>query len=458
MRQLTLQQIQTACDGQLLGGQPDAVVCGVCTDTRTLHPGDLFVALMGEAHDGHDYVASAAEAGAIGAVVSRSVDAGCPLIKVKDTLVAYGRIGALCREGSQARFLAVTGSAGKTTTKDLLGSIVSVAGNALVAPGTQNNEVGVPKLLIGLSPEHEFCVLELAMRGPGEIKYLSDICQPHVGIVTNVGDAHVGRLGSREAIAKTKAELITSLPADGVAVLNADDFFFGLMGQMAPCPVGSFGSGEAPTDVVFHVQYRDVRATGVEPARFELCIGEEKRRVRLQIPGAHNVSNAAAAAAAAHAVGISLSEIAAGLEGFSGSDMRSEVVRAPGGFTIINDTYNASPTSTPVALGLLAECSGRKVFVFGDMLELGETAERAHRQIGKTAVACGVDWVITVGPLAALAAEDADAAGIQANAVDSVEEALLLLEGALEEGDTLLVKASRAMALERVVKGLVPGA
>ncbi len=458
MKPLTLQELKQACDARLQGQDPGTVVQGVSTDTRTLRPGELFVALCGETHDGHDYIPAACDAGAAAIVAAKPVVANCPLLLVKDTLLAYGAIGALCRRSSTARFIAVTGSAGKTTTKDMIGSIATVAGSALVSPGTQNNEVGVPRLLIDLAPEHEYCVLELAMRGPGEIRYLAEMSRPHVGIITNIGDAHLGRLGSREAIAKTKAELLVCLPPDGAAVLNADDFFFGLLREMSPCPVASFGTGAEPEEVAFHVTATRVRATGVEPASFQLHVAETARHVRLAVPGMHNVANALGAAAAAYAAGISVDEIVAGLESYCGSDMRSDVLRAPGGFTVINDTYNASPTSTPAALQMLAQCAGRKVFVFGDMLELGAAAERAHRQIGSRAVKAGVEWLLAVGPLAAWAAEEAEALGIQVNAVETAEEALELLGGVLEPGDTVLVKASRAVALERVVKGLVEGA
>jgi UDP-N-acetylmuramoyl-tripeptide--D-alanyl-D-alanine ligase len=457
MKPRTLAEIASACSGELLQGAPEISVAAVTTDTRKLKPGALFVALKGENFDGHDFAAAACDQGAAAVLVARDLPLSCPRIVVKDTLLAYGKLGALAREGSAARFLAVTGSAGKTSTKDMLGSIVSLCGDSLVAEGSENNEIGVPALLLRLTPEQRFCVLELAMRGPGEITYLAQLCRPHIGVITNIGEAHVGRLGSREAIAKAKAELLGALPSDGTAVLNADDFFFGLLSQMAPCPVASFGFGECPAEVAFHVWAEDVHLHGVEPTKFTLHHEHHRLGVTLQVPGRHNVANALAAAAAALAAGVPLDVVGAGLETFEGSKMRSQVLQAPGGFTVINDAYNASPTSTPEALKVLGQCKGRKVFVFGDMLELGPASAEAHRRIGKLSAQAGVDWLITIGKDAALAAEEAETSGLQVNAVGSVEEALALLQGALEAGDTVLVKASRSMKLEGVVEGLLHG-
>ncbi len=419
----TLRDIADACLGELRGCDPAATVSGVATDTRDLRPGEVFVALKGETHDGHEFAQTALDMSASAAVVRCAGELQGPCIVVDDTLLAFGRIGARARGASDATFLAVTGSAGKTTTKDILGSIVALDGPSLVAPGTENNEIGVPRLLLQLTPEHRYCVLELAMRGPGEIAYLADICRPQIGLITNVGEAHIGRLGSREAIAEAKAELLRALPEDGTAVLNADDFFFGLFMEMAPCPVVSFGLDEAPTDSELHVTAGDVKARGLRPARFELRLGDESLPVSLQVPGLHNVRNALAAAAAATAAGIAPSVIKAGIESYAGSPMRTQIIQAPGGYTIINDAYNASPTSTPEAVKLLGQCEGRRIFVFGDMLELGAGSERAHRDIGKMAAHHGVDWLITVGELAAVAAEEADLEGVQANAV--VVEGLL---------------------------------
>lgn len=454
MKPLTPAQIADACRGTLHGGDPQAVVSGIATDSRTLRPGEAFVALKGETHNGHDYAQDACRRGAAVVVVSRPVEVSCGHILVDDTLRAYGRLGARAREASDATVMAVTGSAGKTTTKDMLGAIAALDAPTLTSPGTENNEIGVPRTLLGLSAEHRFCVLELAMRGPGEIAYLAELCRPHVGVITNIGEAHVGRLGSREAIAKAKAELLVALPPDGHAVLNADDFFFGLHKEMAPCAVASFGFGARPAEVALHVAAGEVRARGIEPARFVLRVDGRGEAVALQLPGRHNVANALAAAAAALCAGIELGVVKAGLEQFAGAPMRSRVIRTRRGHVIIDDSYNASPTSTPEALRMLGQCEGRRIFVFGDMLELGQASEEAHRMIGRLAVETGVDWLIAVGEQAAFAAEEADAGGAQADVVAGAAEALALLQDALQEGDTVLVKASRGVALEDVVKGL----
>lgn len=454
MNSRTLQDIADLTAGRVVAADPTTAVRGICTDTRTLRPGELFVALKGETHDGHDYIGAALAQGAAAALVSVEQAAGTPQIVVADTLLAYGQLGAAARSNFDINVIAVTGSAGKTTTKDMIGHIVSNAGPSLVSPGTQNNEVGVPRLLLELAPEHRFCVVELAMRGPGEIAYLAGLCRPRIGVITNVGDAHLGRLGSREAIARAKAELLEALPPEGTAVLNADDFFFGLYRQMCTCQVTAFGLGDAPEGGQY-VTAEDVRVQGVTPSRFRLRVGHETAPITLQVPGRHSVLNALAAAGAALAAGVSLDAIRAGLEDYGGSPMRSQVLTAPGGYTIINDAYNASPTSTPEALRVLGQCGGNRVFVFGDMLELGPASEEAHRRIGKLAAEHGVNWLVAIGRYAALAAEEAEARGIQANVVADTAEAVELVAPVLAPGDTVLVKASRGMALETVVEGLL---
>ena len=332
---------------------------------------------------------------------------------------------------------------------------MSLGGPSAVAPGTENNEIGVPRLLLELTEDHRSCVDELGMRGPGEIGYLADICKPHVGVITNVGEAHIGRLGDREAIAKAKAELVVALPTNGVAVLNADSFFFPLLAEMAPCRVFSFGFGEAPAQAALHVSGTRVETFGTAPARLTLGVASERLPVQLQLPGRHNVANALAAAAGALAAGLRLDLVKAGLEVWEGREMRSRVIETRGGYTVIDDSYNANPTSTPEAMRMLAEVTGRRVFVFGDMLELGSESEAAHEEIGRLAAELGLDWLIAVGARAARAAEEAGRAGLRTDVVEDAQAALRLLRGSVGEGETVLVKASRRIGLERVVQGLL---
>jgi len=393
---MTLGEIAEACEGELEEAWASAVATGVSTDTRRLHAGELFVALTGARQNGHGYVDAAFEGGAVGAVVARSkrlAEAkGRSLVVVDDTLVALGRIARSHRSKLEVAIAAVTGSTGKTSTKNMLGEIMSQVAPALTAPGTYNNEIGVPTVLLQLRPTHRFCVLEFAMRAPGEIAYLAELARPQVGVITNIGESHVGRLGSREAIAKVKAELLQHLPADGAAVLNAGGFFFQVFAEMAPCEVISFGLGEEPQVRALHVGQPTLEGT-----RFVLATPDGEVPVALQVLGVHNVVNALAAAAAGRALGASLEQIAAGLSAYAGTPMRLEPVRGLRGSTIINDAYNASPASL-------------------------KASPEKH--------------------------------GLRADVVESTEAAVELLRLAVTEGDIILVKASRAMQFERVVEGL----
>ena len=448
---MTLGQVAEACGGSVADTFAGIVATGVSTDTRLLRPGDLFVALRGANHDGHEFVENAFEAGAAGAVVSRrdAAGPGRPTVVVHDTLQALGHIAAAHRSRFDLLIAAITGSTAKTTTKNMLTAAMEGVGETLSAPGTQNNEIGVPLTLLQICAAHRFCILELAMRGVGEIDYLARVCRPSVGVITNIGDSHIGRLGSRDAIARAKAELLASLDAGGRAVLNADDFYFRLLVEMSPCPVSSFGMTDAAD---FHPA--QVRSRGLAGTDFAMVTPDGEVPISLVVPGWHNVINALAAAAAASALGASLDQIAQGLAGYTGTPMRMERLTGMRGATVINDAYNASPDSMGAALDLLAETQGRRVLVFGDMLELGGEAEQAHREIGRYAARSGVDWLVTVGRMAALAAEEADAAGVPTDSFADVGPAIEALREGLAEGDIVLVKASRGMALERVVEAI----
>jgi UDP-N-acetylmuramoyl-tripeptide--D-alanyl-D-alanine ligase len=288
------------------------------------------------------------------------------------------------------------------------------------------------------------------MRAPGEIDYLARLARPDVGIITNIGRSHVGRLGSREAIAQVKAEMLSHLPADGVAVLNADDFFFSVFCAMAQSAVVSFG---------IEAEEADFRAVEIDDGHvdrvsFRMLTPIGEAQVRMQVPGRHNVMNALAAAAAAAQLGAGLEEIAGALEEFAGSEMRMQRVRGAGGSVILNDAYNASPDSVAAALSVLRSAQGRRVFVFGDMLEMGDEGEPAHREVGRLAAEAGVRRLVAVGDLAALAAEEAGRLGVRVSAVSEPEAAAEVLRPELREGDLVLVKGSRGMALERVVEAL----
>jgi len=450
---ITLKQVAEATGGELCGGDGTLQISGVSTDSRTIQPAELFVALPGERFDGRDFVAEAFTRGAAAAVVKRELPelgADQPLVIVEDALRAYGQLAGWYRSQFDVTVVAVTGSVGKTTTKNMIGSILDRHGPTLIAPGNLNNEIGVPRVLLSLTAQHQYCVMELAMRGAGEIGYLARMASPEIGVITNVGETHLGLLGSRDAIAQAKAELLEALPDEGTAVLNADDFYYRLFAELSPCPTVSFGH-----DPQADVRIKDVRLDGLQGVEFVLQIGSESMPVQISLPGRHNVTNAAAAAAAAWAVTGSTDRIAVGLAGCPTGEMRTEVHCTAQGATVINDTYNAAPRSVVAALNMLSEVAGRKIFVFGDMLELGEATEDEHRRVGRLCVEEGIYWLIGLGRWGAVAAEEAAAGGLRADVAESAEDAVALIRPELIPSDVVLVKASRAMALERVVEGLM---
>jgi len=447
-----MQQVATITGGLLGAGVPGAgevVVRGVSTDSRQTRAGELFVALKGERFDGHDFVEAAEEKGAAGAVVERSVPCALPQVVVEDALRALGELGRWWREAHAVTVVAVTGSAGKTTTKGMTAAILQRRAPCLSNPGSENNEIGLPRTLLKLSDE-EYCVLEMGARGLGQIEYLARIAQPKIGVITNIGEAHVGLLGGREKIAQAKSELLLALPEEGTAVLNRDDYFFGLLSEMAPCRVLSFGLGQGD----FRAEDVQVSPEGTD---FVLVGPGGRRPVHLNLPGKHHVANALAAAAAAWAAGARGPDLVEGLEAFEGEAMRTQILRRPDGVTVINDAYNASPTSVAAALELLASLEGRKVFVFGDMLELGEEAEEAHRTVGDQARRAGVEVLVAVGDLGRLAGERAEALGLQVLYAEDAQQASETVPGLVRGGDLVLVKASRAVGLECVAESLMGG-
>jgi len=462
MESLALTEIIEAIGGVLLHGKPEGYATGISTDTRTLKPGDLFFALKGEHTDGHAYLAKAVESGAVGLVVSRKQDPsdipGCanrPVIKVNDTLWALGDLAGHYRSKFDVKVIAVTGSVGKTTTKEMISSILSRRWKTLKNEANFNNEIGVPLTIFKLDRTHDALVLELAMRGLGEIKRLAQISKPHVAVITNIGLSHIERLGSQGAIAEAKSEVLSELPPDGIAVLNAEDGYYELLRHKFSGKVVSFGSCKS-ADV------SGVNVDPVEDGRCECIIRTRDDEVRVSIPmiGHYNLYNALAAAATGVALGFDLQTIRDGLESFTPPAMRMELVGSNAGYVILNDTYNASPASMTAALKTLQALAGhkRKIAVLGDMLELGDYAQKAHRDIGAALRNAGVDILVAVGELARGFAEGARKNGLPETAIqwypDSIQAAKHL-KNQVMEGDAILVKGSRAMKMEEIVRILL---
>ncbi|MBX6377923.1 MAG: UDP-N-acetylmuramoyl-tripeptide--D-alanyl-D-alanine ligase [Clostridia bacterium] len=453
MPRWTAAEVAGMAGARLAAGPPDVVVSGVTVDSRRVRPGDLFVALPGARVDGHDFAVQAVAAGAAAVLASRAVavPSGVPLLLAGDGVQALGRLAAAHRRRLDLQVVAVTGSVGKTTTRELIGAILAARFRTLVAPANYNTEVGLPLALCGLEPEHQVAVVELAMRGPGQIAYLASLARPDVGVLTRIGESHLGVLGSVEAIVRAKAELLAALPAWGTAVLNRDDPAQAALSAWSEAPVVWYGLGEGGA-----VTARRVEDGGLDGTTFRLVTPRGEADARLPLPGRHLLEDALAAAAAAVVLGVSPEEVVRALATARPPEGRL-TRRLWGEVLILDDTYNASPTSVRAALTVLASTGRRRVAVLGDMLELGEAAAAAHRAIG-AAAAGAVDLLVTVGELARQCADAARTAGLPGEAVvacEDREEAVTVLRRLLRPGDTVLVKASRGVGLDRLVADLL---
>jgi UDP-N-acetylmuramoyl-tripeptide--D-alanyl-D-alanine ligase len=432
---------------------PDARFERVGSDSRAVLEGDLFVALTGERFDGHDFVDAARDSGAVAAMVGRDAaqefsDPRFPLMVVSDTRRGLGDLAAHWRGRFRIPLVALTGSNGKTTVKEMLAGILREAAGGpeavLATEGNLNNDIGVPLMLLRLRERHRYAVIEMGMSHTGEIAYLARLARPDVAIVTNAGSAHMEFLGTREAIARAKGEIFEALAPGGTAVINADDAFAPLWRDLVrDHPVIEFGL-EHPAGV--NARYR----LGSEVTQLRVQLPAGSIDTTLRVPGLHNVRNALAAAAAAAALKVAPAAIAAGLSGFTGVKGRLQRKPGPNGAVMIDDTYNANPESVEAGLAVLAAVEGMRVLVLGDMGELGSHAPQLHARIGERARAAGVDRLLALGE-ASRAAVAAFGAG--ARHFEQVEQLLTELEGLLAPGVTVLVKGSRFMRMERIVNG-----
>ena len=456
-----LEEVLAATGGDLVRLGARTRFAGVTTDSRGLRPGELFVAIRGEAHDGHDFLGDAAERGA-GAVVVERAHAERPLrcgvIAVRDTLAALGDLAAFHRRRCRPRIVAVTGSNGKTTTKEMLAAILARAfgpGRVLRTTGTQNNLVGLPLTLLRLAGTEEAAILELGMNGPGEIWRLAQIAEPDVGVITCVAPAHLEGLGSIHGVAEAKAELYRRLRPSATAVVNADDPLVSASARAFPGRKVPFGMAPAAGVTV---GAQGIVDRGLEGTEFRLVVERREATIRLAVPGRHNVTNALAAAAAAHALGVDIAAVQAGLEAFQPPGMRMEVTQLPTGVTVLNDAYNANPASMAAALSTLAASRGRRrLAALGEMRELGEEAPRAHRELGAAAAEARLDALFLLGPHAAEVRAGAEAAGLPAERITiaaSHDELAARLAAYCRAGDLVLLKGSRGAAMEEVLRRL----
>jgi UDP-N-acetylmuramoyl-tripeptide--D-alanyl-D-alanine ligase len=430
----------------------EAVAMGYSIDSRELNPGDLFIAIAGERFDGHNYLQAALEKGAVGAIVQAGKHVpGDPLrlLQVEDTLKALQLLGAAARRLWGKPLLAVTGSAGKTTTKEILAHILSTRFRVMKSSGNLNNHIGLPLQLLKLEAEHDLGVVEMGMNHAGEIRALGELAHHDLAVVTTVAPVHLEFFGSLAEIARAKYEIIETLHPGGVAVLNADDDYVCQFGRDFKGKVVRFGIKRSAD-----VSAQKIKLNGAEGSTFELVVGSVGEPVTFPLVGEHNIYNALAAAAAAMERGISPSQAAAALSSVAPPDKRGQVLNLHGA-TIINDSYNSNPRALQAMIDTLASMKAeRRILVVGEMLELGPTAEALHRECGKHAAEKKIDMVIGVRGMARAVAEAACGSGTQAQFVETPEQAGEWLARNLRPGDAVLLKASRGVKLERALEML----
>ena len=434
-------------------GQP---VTGVAIDSRAVKPGDLFVALAGEKTDGHQYIPQAMERGAAAVVIS------CPeavtdnqlenYIMVEDGVQFVQQLAHWLRMKSQVPVVAVTGSTGKTSTKDFLAALLEPLGNVVVTKGNHNNELGLPLTICGLEEDTKAMVVEMGMRGLGQIDFLCRIAEPDCGLITNIGKTHCELLGSQENIAQAKCELLPYIKENGIIALNKKDAPF-LQPWLSTCK-GTIlwydmegKSGDYWADEICQAE---------DGIRYQLHCGEHEQAIQLQVQGVHNVSNSLAAIVIARHLGVTWEQVGECLQKAKLTGMRLDITVSDAGITVINDAYNANPDSMKSALSVLMQRKGnRKIAVLGDMYELGKYEQESHREVGRAAAELHVDYVIAVGALGRLIGEEAEAAGCAVALAETNEEAIAHLKQYAVSGDVVLVKGSRGMQMEQIVQNLM---
>jgi UDP-N-acetylmuramoyl-tripeptide--D-alanyl-D-alanine ligase len=435
-----LHEVAHALNATAIGD--DVAIGAIVTDTRKLSPGCLFVALKGPRYDGHDYAASALQHGAAAVMVAASAQlAASPALVVEDTLLALGRLAAWHRSRMPAKVAAITGSNGKTTVKEMLAAILAAeagAAGVLATEGNLNNDIGMPLTLLKLTPEHRYAAIEMGMNHAGELAYLTEIARPDVALVNNALRAHLEGLGSVEAVARAKGEIYAGLKEHGIAIINADDTYADLWrGLAAPHKVMTFGFAENA----------DVRIIPGDQVALATAAG--RIETKLQVPGEHNLRNAAAAVSLALAMDIPAASIARGLASYSGVKGRLQAHACILGATLIDDTYNANPDSVLAAIQVLAARPGQRILVLGDMGELGPDAAELHREVGERARAAHIDRLLCLGEMTINSVAAFGEGGMH---FERIEELLAEIECALAPDVSVLVKGSRFMQMERVVK------
>ena len=423
----------------------DVTFESVSTDTRTIEPGALFVALRGDNFDGHDYLELAAEKGAVAAIVDCESDAAIPLIKTEDTRLALGKLAAYWRQQLDLKVIGLTGSNGKTTVKEMLTSIFSEVGNVTSTAGNFNNDIGLPLTLLKIKPEHEYAVIEMGANHKNEIAYLTDLTRPDVALLNNAGPAHLEGFGSLQGVAEAKAEIFSGLDATGIAVINRDDQFAEYwLSVCSKYKTLSFGLSET-ADVTTKINEADYSGL------FELNTPVGEIDIKLNVLGIHNLKNALAASAVAVACGVGLQAIQSGLKNFYGVKGRLQLNKAANDSLVIDDSYNANPSSVRAAIDVLSAQKMKSILVLGDMGELGENAAELHAELGRYAKEKNIDQLMTLGDLSSYAAKNFGENGLS---FKDKKELIKVAKKQLKEKVAVLVKGSRGMHMEDVVAAL----
>jgi UDP-N-acetylmuramoyl-tripeptide--D-alanyl-D-alanine ligase len=441
---MKLSALEGLCSGHLEGGDID--FSSLSIDSRKVMPGDLYLAISGERFDGNDYAGQAVEQGARGVVISKAIDLEVPTLTVADTQTALAEVAGYCRRNFEGPVIAITGSSGKTTTRKMLAAIMSTQGKVCATQGNQNNEIGVPLTLLGLSRDHSSAVIEMGARKLGDILYLGNYVRPTVAVLLNAGEAHIGEFGGYSNIVKGKGEIYQSLTEGGVAIINMDDpaaqsWLAGLSGKRV------VAYGLSPNDGL------DVTALKVNQSsssiKFELSILGEVHPAKLCVPGIHNVSNALAAAAAAHAAGVALADICAGLTHFEPEGARQTMITLAPNLSVLDDSYNANPSSMKAALNVLALQGGRRIAVLGEMGELGDSANSMHLELADYAASTEIDNFWLIGKYAE---SMATRIGNRAEVFETKSDIANSIPKASDVPICVLLKASRSIALEDVLE------
>jgi len=424
--------------------QSDISFTGITMDSRQVRPGMLFAALPGRTVDGHDYIGQAMDRGAVAAVVSRRVPSDLPLLQVEDVQAALGVLAGYWRGQCSAKVVGITGSNGKTTVKEMVASILRQEGTVLATMGNFNNELGLPLTVFQLDKSHDYAVLEMGASKPGDIAYLAAIARPDVGVITNIGPAHLEGFINEEGVARAKGEMYAALPPDGVAIMNAAEPWVGLWQ----------GVNKAGKIIYFNGEGEDSIQAFQAAGKVVVNTPAGEFRLQLPLPGLHNLTNALAATAICLALGITLASIRKGLELVSPVPGRLSLKHANAGWTVIDDTYNANPASLYAALQVLATQNGEPWLVMGDMKELGTDSRKMHAELGDAARSLGVKRLFALGEASTAAV---DAFGEMAEHFDSREELIEALHAQLRPGVACLVKGSRSMGMEHVVDAISNG-